>query len=64
MLITGKVCKKSAVGFGPPEIVSVDAPPTAALALAELLTDELASRMVKRGEMAYMPPCVELMKRR
>lgn len=59
--IAGNVVANSAVGFGPPEMLTVETPVTAAaVALAELP----ASRMEKRGEMAYIPPCVLLMKSR
>ena len=56
----GNVVANTAVGFGPPETVTVGAP-AAGEAGAEPL---LASTMEKRCEEAYMTPCVELRKSR
>ena len=63
-LIAGYVVTNCAVGFGAPDTVRVDALEESALALCEESGVDPASRIVKRGEMAYIPPCVELMKRR
>lgn len=58
------VAANTAVGFGPPLMLTVLAAPTAAEAASLEFTLEPALRMVKRGEMACIPPCVLLMKRR
>ena len=60
-LIAGNVVAKFTVGLGPPDTVTVDAP---ADAVAELFAVPPASRIVNRGEIAYIPPCVELMNKR
>lgn len=58
----GKVVAKFIVGFGEPLTVTVAADESAE-GLLELAADE-EGRMVKRDEVVYMIPCVELMKTR
>lgn len=52
---------KPCVGFGEPDTVTVGA-----LAMGEVELADVApwARMVKRGEIPYMTPCVELRKSR
>lgn len=55
----------TAVGFGPPETVTVGALEVSESEVPEEEEEaEEESRMVNRGEMAYIPPCVLLMNRR
>ena len=58
------VVMKTSVGFGAPLTLTVVALATAGSADTLAFTLEPEARMEKRGEMACMPPCVELMKRR
>ena len=59
--IAGKVVANSAVGFGEPDMVTVEALAMADVALVAVCP---CARMVKRGETPYMTPCVELRKSR
>lgn len=61
LAMAGNVVAKRAVGFGEPETVTVGALATGDVEFADVDPD---ARIVKRGETAYMTPCVELRKRR
>jgi len=60
----GNVVTNACVGFGAPLTVTVAALESGDGWLALGDTDAEGARIVKRGDVAYMIPCVELMKRR
>jgi len=62
LAIAANVVANGSVGFGEPLIVTVVAEEIDFGWVA--LGDEVAGRMVKRGEVAYSTPCVELMNMR
>ena len=59
----GKVVVNAFVGFGPPEMVTVATAGSGEEWDAFAGIEAAAGRMVKREEVAYMMPCVELRKR-
>jgi hypothetical protein len=62
LAIAGNVVANWAVGFGPPLTATVDTLASGEGAGEVGVLD--AARIVKREELAYMTPCVELMKMR
>jgi hypothetical protein len=60
LLEGGYVVTKAAVGFGPPDRVTVGAPDTGEAKLPLLAAEE--STIANWEDIAYMTPCVELMK--
>jgi len=59
----GKVVVNAFIGFGPPDTVTVGTAGSGDAWEAFAGMDAPAARIVKREEVAYMKPCVELRKR-